>query len=77
MTPPFYPVDQMLSLAIAALMGLQHALAMIGDAFPSYRCLTVYCHAICRSPSSVTMHHSSPIVYVCPRSWLSDYSSPK
>ena len=33
MTPPFYPVDQMLSLAIAALMGLQHALAMIGDAY--------------------------------------------
>ena len=28
--PPFFAVDQMLSLCVAALMGLQHALAMIG-----------------------------------------------
>ncbi|KAK9795575.1 hypothetical protein WJX73_005235 [Symbiochloris irregularis] len=28
--PPFYPVNQLLSICVALLMGLQHALAMVG-----------------------------------------------
>ncbi len=40
--PPFYPVNQMLSLFIAALMGLQHALAMIGEA-QGFACLLHRC----------------------------------
>ena len=28
--PPFFPSDEVLSLVVAAVMGLQHALAMVG-----------------------------------------------
>ena len=28
--PPFFPVDEVLSVLVAAVMGLQHALAMVG-----------------------------------------------
>lgn len=28
--PPFFPPDEVLSLFVAAVMGLQHALAMVG-----------------------------------------------
>ena len=33
--PPFYAPDQMLSLFLAAVMGFQHALAMVGAPPPS------------------------------------------
>ena len=46
--PPFYAVDQMLSLFLAALMGLQHALAMIGALTSSERAVkAASCHALC------------------------------